>query len=462
MYIANCDTGSTLRKAVSHIFGRNKMCTRRMPENVWVYYCRKHYQRARYRNSHEWARTLQYDLVSRQVKRLEEWSAENRRTGDGGTVKDYQLSVRKREQKRLEAQKSKMDDEDSGSDDEEDATSATAVPGWLLDLCGITYNATDMLEIIDRIRVDLANGDLSAWPDIEIHPNIVDSQKATAAPRTYTRRKKSPLTQRRSQSLSGKSRAGVSPTDQKISRPTAGPSDRDTLSGGPSQKRRRYDEGDENSDVYIPPKDRRMRGSQSGMTPGLSSQHSSYQSILNNPDRDEYLHRTGAFGSYSGLAPNPSYTHSPASAGSRHNALSAAVYHDSGVSSADESHHEASRSHHERSNSDIGSMYSFQSSAYASPQFTNQPSPQGHDVSAPYYYAAPPRGYPSPGGNEGEQRPVSAHARHRSAPSFQNPFGPRDASPLSYQQAPWTLSPPPSRRGLERLAEATVLYSVRH
>ena len=37
------------RKVVSHIFGRNKACTRKLPENLWRLWCRKHYQRFKYR-----------------------------------------------------------------------------------------------------------------------------------------------------------------------------------------------------------------------------------------------------------------------------------------------------------------------------------------------------------------------------------------------------------------------------
>ena len=45
MHIDNCDTQAPYRKAISHIFGRNKLCTRSIPDFVWVHYCRKHYQR---------------------------------------------------------------------------------------------------------------------------------------------------------------------------------------------------------------------------------------------------------------------------------------------------------------------------------------------------------------------------------------------------------------------------------
>jgi hypothetical protein len=101
MYIADCDTGSQLRKAISHIFGRNKMCTRLIPPSVWVHYCRKHYQRSRYRNPKEFAK-LQCDLVQLQIRRVHEWGLENEKNARPGVVKDWGLAVRKREQKRLD------------------------------------------------------------------------------------------------------------------------------------------------------------------------------------------------------------------------------------------------------------------------------------------------------------------------------------------------------------------------
>ena len=37
------------REVVSHIFGRNKACPRELPNDLWIYWCRKHYQRLKYR-----------------------------------------------------------------------------------------------------------------------------------------------------------------------------------------------------------------------------------------------------------------------------------------------------------------------------------------------------------------------------------------------------------------------------
>ena len=60
------------RKVVSHFFGRNKKCTRQLPDESWVKYCRKHYQRLRYRsgNDHMWHEN-QLTLVRQQLDDFE-------------------------------------------------------------------------------------------------------------------------------------------------------------------------------------------------------------------------------------------------------------------------------------------------------------------------------------------------------------------------------------------------------
>ncbi|KAL6721466.1 hypothetical protein ACLMJK_000569 [Lecanora helva] len=48
--IANCRAQSKdYRKVVSHFFGRNKKCTQNLPKDAWIVWCRKHYQRYKYR-----------------------------------------------------------------------------------------------------------------------------------------------------------------------------------------------------------------------------------------------------------------------------------------------------------------------------------------------------------------------------------------------------------------------------
>ncbi|PKY06657.1 hypothetical protein P168DRAFT_325501 [Aspergillus campestris IBT 28561] len=74
-----------LRKLISHVFGRNKTTTKRIPDEIWVHYCRKHYQRARYR-SHNWARE-QCELLLVSLDRLEGW----------GGVGLFRIVLRRRE-----------------------------------------------------------------------------------------------------------------------------------------------------------------------------------------------------------------------------------------------------------------------------------------------------------------------------------------------------------------------------
>lgn len=76
------------RKVISHIFGRNKTATKLFPSQVWVHYCRKHYQRARYR-SREWPFT-QCDLLLDSLDRMEDWQG----------VRCFEVILRRREVER--------------------------------------------------------------------------------------------------------------------------------------------------------------------------------------------------------------------------------------------------------------------------------------------------------------------------------------------------------------------------
>ena len=76
------------RKVVSHIFGRNKSCTRDLPNNLWIYWCRKHYQRFKYRaeDAEKW-HTRQMELVRQQLRIFENW----------GQVRSWTIALRKAE-----------------------------------------------------------------------------------------------------------------------------------------------------------------------------------------------------------------------------------------------------------------------------------------------------------------------------------------------------------------------------
>lgn len=87
------------RKVVSHIFGRNKACTRELPNTLWIFWCRKHYQRFKYRaeDAENW-HTIQLGLVRNQLQMFEDW----------GSVHTWTISLRKAEQDAL-AKENKID-----------------------------------------------------------------------------------------------------------------------------------------------------------------------------------------------------------------------------------------------------------------------------------------------------------------------------------------------------------------
>ncbi|KAH8820910.1 hypothetical protein F5884DRAFT_657894, partial [Xylogone sp. PMI_703] len=252
MYIANCDTGSQPRKAISHIFGRNKMCTRKIPQHVWVHYCRKHYQRSRYRNPKEYAK-LQCDLVQQQIRRVHDWSENNLRTNQPGVVQDWGLAIRKREQKRLDDMGSsnrkrsvtafdQNDSEDGDNGDEigdrRNSVPLTAVPEWLLALCGKGYSTTEILDIFSRLHSEILEDRMPCFPDIEILPNIIIEDEDSESPHRFTKRKPAANVHKRSQSLSVTGISGTTPSGQTVSQPINWIGDE----RNPFQKRRRLNE----------------------------------------------------------------------------------------------------------------------------------------------------------------------------------------------------------------------------
>lgn len=203
MYVDDCDTGSQPRKAISHIFGRNKLCTRMIPQHVWVHFCRKHYQRSRYRNAQEYAK-VQCELVEKQVGRVQSWSDENRQSGQGGVVVDWSLSMRKREQNRVseKSHKRRPSGQESSDDGGMDRAvlNGTAVPDWLRNKVGDGYSTTEIEEIVARLKDEVEENHLTQIPDIEILPNITDIQDGGRNKATLKRKASTSTTHQRSQS----------------------------------------------------------------------------------------------------------------------------------------------------------------------------------------------------------------------------------------------------------------------
>ncbi len=251
MYVEKCDTDSQPRKAISHIFGRNKLCTRLIPNHVWVHFCRKHYQRSRYRNAQEYAK-LQCDLVLQQIQRVQAWSEENKRQNKAGVVQDWSLTVRKREQKRLEDksaagkkrryQDEDMDDLDEFSNDHAVAN-GTAVPQWLLEKTASGYSTMEIEAIVRQLKGEMDENRIAQIPDIEILPNILTDAADQAKSKPYPKRKPSNGTaHKRSQSVGVSLRAAHEPYS--MARRVSQPSNHYWPApefGSPAEKRPRID-----------------------------------------------------------------------------------------------------------------------------------------------------------------------------------------------------------------------------
>jgi len=469
MYISNCDTGSTLRKAVSHIFGRNKMCTRRIPEHIWVWYCRKHYQRARYRNAKEWARTLQYDLVSRQIKRLQEWSEENSRSGEGGIVKDYRLAVRKREQKRLDSKKPKGEREASDSELDEtsesqgDASSSTAVPDWLLSLCGKSHDTERIMEIIDGIQTDLTENNLSAWPDIEILPNIVLDQDESGTAKGYTRRRTVPGTHGRSQSLGSTVRFDEDSTGPWGSQASISLPDGQSLPGGISQKRKRSDDREEEDDVQAT-QSQRIRLSERQVAAVRQGAHTDQQPMFRN-----YSEHQGAGECFEMQGENHSFAtgaHNLLPAApkpQRYTSVSTAAHINPRIPSPDGSSPVTRHNLHKRCYSDMDGLHSCQVPSRISAKHRPQSAgPVHYERPAPRRFFSPPTSYSPLSYAENPRQHQRAHMRHQSTPIVPLSIRCPVVLPASCRTLPRiSSSSPSSSRDMIDSIKALDLYSAR-
>ncbi|KAJ6257873.1 hypothetical protein Dda_7662 [Drechslerella dactyloides] len=167
-YVEDCNTMSPLRKVVSHIFGRNKLSTRQIPRNIWVYYCRKHYQRSRYRDLKGFAK-LQCDLVQKQVDRLDAW----------GGVEDWVIKVRRREEIRISKENKAAVSRGSGLDDfdEDDCSRRSSLSQgssdshWISHMTGAGKTIKDVRFLLQRIEIEIIDRG-GVFPDVEILPNV--------------------------------------------------------------------------------------------------------------------------------------------------------------------------------------------------------------------------------------------------------------------------------------------------
>ncbi|KAI0143969.1 hypothetical protein F4776DRAFT_661069 [Hypoxylon sp. NC0597] len=475
MYKPNCDTGSQLRKAISHIFGRNKTCTRNIPSHVWVHFCRKHYQRSRYRNAQEWAR-VQCDLVQKQIRRVQDWSDENKRTGQPGIVQEWSLSMRKREQNRVQEKTNRKRSYRDESEDDDDIVpdsatlNGTAVPDWLRSKCGDGYSTAEIEEIVARLKQEMEETNMTQIPDIEILPNISMDASNDTRPKTLLKRKTSTgsYIHKRSQSVGVALRPESHPMTRRVSQPAYWRQE-DIMRPSPVEKRQRISD-----------------------TPSYNERHGRTHSIIPErpaiaPLRDMYtlphrpafnnIQESRAEDSYYNhedtKVPNYSYDRWSASTSQRSGAQQGAPTLES---SAPRNYLGDRRSSHQRSFSEVDSFqhnFTFRSPLDypsmppnhfpESAPYERSPMPSGHSHPSPassgYYddhQAAAQRSlrpyqssWPSPASGHAPSYSGYRHMRHQSTPSAPNTGVPQIPT-AEYGHAngprPYEQSPPYHRR----------------
>ena len=159
-----CMLESEDRKVVSHYFGRNKLCTLGVPDHIWAPYCRKHYQRTRYRNVGNYV-DIQMDLVKTTLKRMKKW----------GGITDFEFTLR------LQAQKH-VDREIEHENACEEARAAGKAPPptqdttlseerWLVPYLGKKKTFDEIFSTVEKI-IERVENNLCQPPQFEILPSF--------------------------------------------------------------------------------------------------------------------------------------------------------------------------------------------------------------------------------------------------------------------------------------------------
>ena len=154
------------RKVVSHIFGRNKSCTRDLPDNLWIYWCRKHYQRLKYRaeDSESW-HTRQLGLVRTQLQTFEDW----------GQVRSWNIELRKAEKDAI------------AKEDKKGVRYTNYISScwerFLVPHLGVNKTYTQVRQVLDLIERKFNEEDyrnrekkLKTFPGVEFLPNVAKAK----------------------------------------------------------------------------------------------------------------------------------------------------------------------------------------------------------------------------------------------------------------------------------------------
>ncbi|MCJ1382252.1 hypothetical protein MMC17_005365 [Xylographa soralifera] len=161
-FVEGCILDSPDRKVISHFFGRNKKCTRAIPEDVWAPFCRRHYQRTRYRNVNNFG-GVQLDLVRRTVENLQNW----------GGVLHFELILRKRAMQAI-----KRDERNNREEKDSRPSTMRCSPNpdkgpcaetWLVPYLGKGKSFEEILKFVDLIEEHVTDNNCKP-PEFEILP----------------------------------------------------------------------------------------------------------------------------------------------------------------------------------------------------------------------------------------------------------------------------------------------------
>ncbi|KAL8785757.1 MAG: hypothetical protein Q9195_008500 [Heterodermia aff. obscurata] len=168
-YTTQCNTGSQdYRKVISHIFGRNKKCTTQIPDSCWIIYCRKHYQRTRYRTSKAQVKNyfrIQFDNLARQLTRMEKW----------GGVRSWTIGLRKKEREILTAEDSalaQLQATGASIDSESVARVHRCRERYLLAYIGDNKTFDDVRRFIRAVEREVDRIGATELPGFELLPDI--------------------------------------------------------------------------------------------------------------------------------------------------------------------------------------------------------------------------------------------------------------------------------------------------
>ena len=159
-----CMLESEDRKVVSHYFGRNKLCTLGVPDHIWAPYCRKHYQRTRYRNVGNYV-DIQMDLVKTTLKRMNKW----------GGITDFEFTLRLQAQKHvdreIEYEKACEEARAAGKEPSPVQDATPSEERWLVPYLGKNKSFDEIFSTVEKI-IERVENNLCQPPQFEILPSF--------------------------------------------------------------------------------------------------------------------------------------------------------------------------------------------------------------------------------------------------------------------------------------------------